>query len=107
MGPEFSDAEITRRRAAVDELRQREDLDAVVVYGANRFGSAVPWLTGWPVTREAVVVLRPGVRPQLFVSFPNHVPNARRIARDADVAGCGESTGDTVVEALRTAGPLR
>jgi Xaa-Pro aminopeptidase len=106
VGPEFSDAEIAARRRQVDELAARHDLDAVVAYGANRFGSAVPWLTGWPVTREAVVVLRPARRPQLFVGFPNHVPNARRLARDADVAGCGERTGETVLEALRAGGSL-
>lgn len=104
-GPEFSDAEIAGRRRQVEDLVARHDLDAVVAYGANRFGSAVPWLTGWPVTREAVVVDRPGRRPQLFVGFPNHVPNARRLARDADVAGCGERTGETVVDALRAGGP--
>ena len=106
-GPEFSDAEIAGRRRQVDELAAQHGLDAVVAYGANRFGSAVPWLTGWPVTREAVVVLRLGRRPQLFVHFPNHVPNARRLARDADVAGCGERTGETVLDALRSGGPVR
>ena len=105
-GPDFSDAEIAARRRRVEELAARHELDAVVAYGANRFGSAVPWLTGWPVTREAVAVLRPGRRPQLFVGFPNHVPNARRLARDADVAGCGERTGETVLDALRAGGPL-
>lgn len=104
-GPEFSDAEFAARRRQVEDLMARHDLDAVVAYGANRFGSAVPWLTGWPVTREAVVVLRPGRRPALFVGFPNHVPNARRLARDADVAGCGERTGETVLDALRAGGP--
>jgi Xaa-Pro dipeptidase len=104
--PDFSDAEIAARRRAIDDLAARHDLDAVIAYGANRFGSAVPWLTGWPVTREAVVVLRPGRRPMLFVGFPNHVPNARRLARDADVAGCGERTPDTVVAALRNGGPV-
>jgi Xaa-Pro dipeptidase len=104
--PEFSDREIAARRRQVDELARSLELDAVVAYGANRFGSAVPWLTGWPVTREAVVVLRPERRPQLFVGFPNHVPNARRLARDADVAGAGERTGETVLEALRAGGPL-
>ena len=104
--PDFSDAEIATRRARIEELAQQSDLDAVVVYGANRFGSAVPWLTGWPVTREAVVVLRPGRRPSLFVGFPNHVPNARRIARDVDVAGCGERTADTVLAALADGGDL-
>jgi Xaa-Pro dipeptidase len=104
--PDFSDGEIAARRAQVEQLAQQQDLDAVVVYGANRFGSAVPWLTGWPVTREAVVVLRHGRRPALFVGFPNHVPNARRIARDADVAGVGERTADTVVAELAKGGPV-
>jgi Xaa-Pro dipeptidase len=104
--PDFSDAEIAGRRRAIDDLAARHGLDAVIAYGANRFGSAVPWLTGWPVTREAVVVLRPGRRPALFVGFPNHVPNARRLARDADVAGCGERTPETVVTALRDGGPV-
>ncbi|MGY1617917.1 M24 family metallopeptidase [Geodermatophilus sp. SYSU D00691] len=105
-GPSFSDAELADRRRRVEEVAVALGLDAVVVYGANRFGSAVPWLTGWPVTREAVVVLRPGRRPQLFVGFPNHVPNARRLARDADVDGVGERTEETVVAALRAGGPV-
>jgi Xaa-Pro dipeptidase len=104
--PDFGDAEIAARRARIEQLTEQHDLDAVVAYGANRFGSAVPWLTGWPVTREAVVVLRRGRRPALFVGFPNHVPNARRIARDADVAGCGDRTADTVVDALAQGGPV-
>jgi Xaa-Pro dipeptidase len=98
--PGFSDAEIADRRARIDELAAQHDLDAVIAYGANRSGSAVPWLTGWPVTREAVAVLRPGRRPVLLVGFPNHVPNARRIARDADVSGCGERTAETVLATL-------
>jgi Xaa-Pro aminopeptidase len=104
---DFDATEIARRRAQVDDLAAEHDLDAVVAYGANRFGSAVPWLTGWPVTREAVALLRPGRRPQLFVGFPNHVPNARRLARDADVAGCGERTADTVLDALWHGGDVR
>jgi Xaa-Pro aminopeptidase len=98
--PDFSDAEMALRRAAVDELAARHDLDAVVAYGANRFGSAVHWLTGWPVTREAVAVLRPDERPTLLVGFPNHVPNARRLARGCHVAEVGERTPDTVVSTL-------
>jgi Xaa-Pro aminopeptidase len=103
---DFSDAELAGRRAQIDGLAAEHELDAVVAYGANRFGSAVPWLTGWPVTREAVVVLRPRRRPSLFVGFPNHVPNARRLARDVDVAGCGERTADTLVGSLRSGGPV-
>ena len=61
------------------------DVGHAVVYGANRFGSAVGWLTRWPVTREALVVVTPGERDVLLVDFYNHVPNAARIATEADV----------------------
>ena len=53
------------------------EVDHLLVYGANRSGSAVGWLTRWPVTREALVVVTPGERDVLLVDFYNHVPNAR------------------------------
>jgi Xaa-Pro aminopeptidase len=65
------------------------DVDHVLVYGANRSGTAVGWLTRWPVTREAVVVVTPGERDVLYVGFYNHVPNAQRIATEADVRWIG------------------
>jgi Xaa-Pro aminopeptidase len=95
------DAELAARRERLLAEADRLGLDAVLVYGANRSGSAVPWLTCWQVTREAAVVLRRGVRPGLLVGFPNHVPNARRVARDCDVAGAGVSTAGTVLDVLR------
>jgi Xaa-Pro aminopeptidase len=76
----------------------------LLLYGANRFGSAVPWLTGWPVTREAAVVVTPGEPDVLLVQFHNHVPNARRLALDADVRWGGPSTIATVVEVLERHG---
>ncbi len=52
-----------------------------LVYGANRSGSAVSWLTGWPVTREALLVVAPEEDDDvLLVSFFNHVPQARRLS---------------------------
>jgi Xaa-Pro aminopeptidase len=94
--PPFSAAEVARRRRLVEDCAAERGLDAVVLYGANRAGSAVPWLTGWPVTREAVVVLRPQSDPVLLVGFANHVPNATRVAVDCDVRPCGESTASTL-----------
>jgi Xaa-Pro aminopeptidase len=94
--PPFSAAEVARRRRLVEDCAAERGLDAVVLYGANRAGSAVPWLTGWPVTREAVVVLRPQSHPVLLVGFANHVPNAMRVAVDCDVRPCGESTASTL-----------
>lgn len=94
--PRFSDAEFARRRRLVEDLAAERGLDALVIYGAHRAGSAVPWLTGWPVTREAAVVMAPGREQVLLVGFANHVPNATRIAVGSDVRTCGESTAETV-----------
>lgn len=91
----------------MQDAADRHDLDAVVVYGANRFGSAVPWLTRWPVTREAVVVLREGRVPTLLVGFANHVPNAVRLARDCDVTSVGERTTDSLLATLDRGGTAR
>jgi Xaa-Pro aminopeptidase len=102
--PRFSDAEMERRRAAL-----AAELDAVgaahaVIYGANRAGSAVGWLTRWPVTREALVVFTPGERDLLLVNFYNHIPNAERIATEADVRWAGPKAMATAIEELHRRG---
>ncbi|HET9672482.1 MAG TPA: M24 family metallopeptidase [Actinomycetota bacterium] len=102
--PRFSDEELDRRRGAILEVMEARGARHLVLYGANRVGSAIPWLTGWPVTREAVVVVTPGERDALLVQFHNHVPNARRLALDADVRWGGPSSIATVVEVLRGRG---
>ena len=83
----FSDEEMRRRHEALAAVA---DVDHVLVYGANRSGTAVGWLTRWPVTREAVVVVTPGEPDVLYVGFYNHVPNARRLATEADVRWIGD-----------------
>jgi Xaa-Pro aminopeptidase len=70
------------------------------VYGANRTGSAVQWLTGWPVTREAAVLMGRDERDALFVQFYNHLPLARRLAEAAEVRWGGGSTIASVADAL-------
>ena len=74
--------------------------DLVLVYGFDRSGSAIPWLTAWPVTREAALLLQPGERDLLFVCFNNHVPNARRLASGADVLPGDASALDAALDAL-------
>src|SRR3954447_13020631 len=68
---------MARRRAALEAVMAEHDVAHLLVYGANRFGSAVGWLTRWPVTREALVVVTPGERDTLFVDFYNHVRTRR------------------------------
>jgi hypothetical protein len=78
---EFSAAEMRRRRTAFGRELDRNDTAYALVYGANRSGSAVSWLTGWPVTREALLVVAPEPDDDvLLVSFFNHVPQARRLS---------------------------
>jgi Xaa-Pro aminopeptidase len=84
----FSDAEMARRHDALAAVMG--EVDHVLVHGANRSGTGVGWLTRWPVTREAVVVFTPGERDVLYVDFYNHVPNAARVATEADVRWIGE-----------------
>jgi Xaa-Pro aminopeptidase len=87
--PRFSETEMAHRRAAIANLLDEFGLDHVVFCGANRFGSAVQWLTGWPVTAEAVGVFAPGLPDALFIQHVNHVPLARRLAERAEVAWGG------------------
>jgi Xaa-Pro dipeptidase len=102
--PRFSDAEMARRHSALAAEMAAADVDHAVVYGANRTGSAVGWLTRWPVTREALAVVTPGERDVLLVSFYNHVPNAARIAVEADVRFAGARSMATAIEELRRRG---
>jgi Xaa-Pro dipeptidase len=100
----FSAQEMARRRQALHEVMSAEGLEHVVLYGANRSGSAVSWLTGWPVTREAHVLVTRGEPDVLLVSFFNHVPEARRRAPAADVRFAGDDPAATVAELLRGRG---
>ena len=98
--PRFSDAEMARRRDAMAKLLAQAECDHLVFCGANRAGSAVQWLTQWPVTAEAVGVLTPGMRDALFVQYVNHAPQASLVADKADVAWGGESSIKSAVAAL-------
>ena len=102
--PRFSDAEMARRRGALLAEMEAAGVEHAIVYGANRSGSAVGWLTRWPVTREALAIVTPGERDVLLVNFFNHVPNARRIAGEADVRWAGPRPMATAIEELRRRG---
>ncbi len=105
--PRFSDAEMARRRAAVESLLAQAGCEHLLFCGANRFGSAVQWLTQWPITAEAIGVLTPGERDALFVQHVNHAPQARLIAAEADVAWGGASSLAAAVEVLERRGARR
>jgi len=101
--PRFSEGETQRRRAALEGVMQKAGVDHLLVVGFNRSGSGVQWLTGWPVTNEAVVVMTPGREDALFVQYYNHLSQARRLAA-ADVRWGGESTVATTIAELTARG---
>jgi Xaa-Pro aminopeptidase len=98
--PRFSDEEMERRREALAAELEAAGAAHAIVYGANRAGPAVGWLTRWPVTREALCVFTPGERDLLLVNFYNHIPNAERIATEADVRWAGAKAMATALEEL-------
>jgi Xaa-Pro dipeptidase len=77
---QFSDSELIRRRHQLLSLADSHGCATVWAFGENRSGVAVTYLTEWPVTRGAVCALTAD-SCELWVSFHNHVPAARRRAR--------------------------
>ncbi|QCI64546.1 M24 family metallopeptidase [Phreatobacter stygius] len=90
--PRFSTAEMTSRRQRIADLCAAHELDAVIVAQAMRGGTTTYWLTGWPVTQEAVTLVVPGRPQRLFIQHYNHVPLARRLAVETEVEW-GEASG--------------
>jgi Xaa-Pro dipeptidase len=99
--PRFSKEELARRRQAIAGLMESAGVSLLVAYGAERVGSAVPWLSDWPVTTEAALLFTPGELPHLLVQHYNHLPNARTIASDCEVEWGGPSTIARLEELLR------
>jgi Xaa-Pro dipeptidase len=90
--PRFSTEEMARRRRLVAELCADRGLDAVLVVQSLRAGTATLWLTGWPVSQEAVTLIVPGRRQSMFIQHYNHLPLAKRLAVETEVAW-GEASG--------------
>ena len=98
--PRFSEAEMQRRRSVIEQALAARNVDHVVIYGADRSGGGVQWLTGWPITTEAAVVVTPGERDAMFIHYFNHIPLAKTLARDADVSWAG--AGKAIEPAIAT-----
>lgn len=83
--PKFSINELSQRREKVFAEMDAENLDALLVAEFLFTGSAAHWLTNWPATSAAVVILVPGQPVQVIVEHYNHLPYARRMVTDAEV----------------------
>jgi Xaa-Pro dipeptidase len=100
--PRFSDEELTRRRNAILQCMDAAEVSHLLAYGSDKTGSAVQWLSEWPVTTEAALIVSRDHRDVLFVQHYNHLPNARRIALTAEVNWGGRDTLASAIEVLRS-----
>ncbi len=105
--PRFSDTEYARRHALLAQAMERAQVDHLLIVTDHRAGNAPQWVTGWPGTVEAYAVFKPGERMTMHVEWFNHVPLARRIAKDCEVRW-GEHRGiQKTIEELKRRGARR
>ncbi|HKW38356.1 MAG TPA: M24 family metallopeptidase [Burkholderiales bacterium] len=105
--PRFSDAEMSRRRTALLQVMEKTGADHLLVCGEQRAGSGVGWLTSWPTTVEAYVIVAPDEPQLMFMEWYNHWPLARKLAHATEVRW-GEHRGfEKVIAELTSRGARR
>jgi Xaa-Pro aminopeptidase len=102
--PTFSDDEIERRHKAVYRLIEQEGVDAILFYGSGRYASDIYWLSDWPSSREAYLLMQTGNEPVILMQLFNHYPMARVMSWIKDVRWAGANTTDSVVDLVRERG---
>ena len=102
--PTFSDGELDRRHKAVYALMEQEGVDAVLFYGSGRYASDIYWLSDWPSSREAYLLMQSGKPPVILMQLFNHYPMARVMSAIQDVRWAGANTTRSVVDLVRERG---
>ena len=102
--PTFSDAEISRRHKAIYTLMEQEGLDGLLFYGSGRYASDIYWLSDWPSSREAYLLMQCGKEPVILMQLFNHFPMARVMSAIKDVRWAGANTTNSLVELIRERG---
>lgn len=81
---EFSQGEFEGRKARTLDLATKFDCAGVFVFGENRNGIGVTWLTGWQTTRLAYLLLTRH-ESTLWIMFHNHIAAAKRLVRGSEI----------------------
>jgi Xaa-Pro dipeptidase len=102
--PTFSAAELERRHKAVYGLMEQEGVDAALFYGSGRYASDIYWLSDWPSSREAYLLMQNGKEPVILMQLFNHYPMARVMSAIKDVRWAGANTTDSIVDLIRERG---
>lgn len=98
--PTFSDDELSRRHKAFYGLMEQEGVDAALVYGSGRYASDIYWLSDWPSSREAYLLMQTGKEPVILMQLFNHYPMARVMSWIKDVRWAGANTTNSVAELI-------
>src|SRR3989304_8131120 len=67
--PTFSDQEIERRHQAIYNLMEQEGVDAALIYGSGRYASDIYWLSDWPGSRQASLLIQSGKEPGIVMKL--------------------------------------
>ncbi len=102
--PTFSDEELNRRHKAFYGLMEQEGVDAALIYGSGRYASDIYWLSDWPSSREAYLLMQTGKQPVILMQLFNHFPMARVMSWIKDLRWAGANTTNSVVDLLGEGG---
>jgi Xaa-Pro dipeptidase len=102
--PTFSEQEFARRRNAFEAAMESRGVRHAIIRGALKAGSSIQWLTGWPVTAEAVIVYSIGEIPKLYIQHTNHPPLARKLVHKCEVTWGGASSLESAIGDLKVRG---
>jgi Xaa-Pro aminopeptidase len=78
----------------------------LVAFGSRGAAHEIQYLSGYPVSGEAVLVFPLEGEPALLVHYENHVPDAQRLSVFADVRPRGEDAVSAAVAVLHEKGHL-
>lgn len=85
-------------------MLEQEGVDAALFYGSGRYASDIYWLSDWPSSREAYLLMQPGNDPVILMQLFNHYPMARVMSAIKDVRWAGANTTRSVVDLIRERG---
>ena len=97
----FSSGEFKRRWEAVRQIMRAADVDVLLAFGSRGAAHEVQYLSGYPVSGEAVLIFPVEGDPTLLVHYENHVPDARRLSVIDDVRARGEDAIGAALAVLR------
>ncbi|MBM2804778.1 MAG: Aminopeptidase family protein [Deltaproteobacteria bacterium] len=96
--PTFSDPELSRRHQSFYGLMEQEGVEAALIYGSGRYASDIYWLSDWPSSREAYLLMQTGKEPVILMQLFNHFPMARVMSWIKDLRWAGANTTNSVVD---------